>query len=207
MQFAHIEAKSAMPNNCTPQTMTKLNKKQVNAKLNEVANTKNAKRDESTLLPLNRAGEVYEVNAVALDSDTVANCEGKLAEVVTGTKVTRCCVSTGAKGGKGKVFYQLNNVEVWLETKDLRDLFGVAAEKEPKSSEGSHKKSFDKRVLELLKSKPQITYATACEIITKADAEVAEDVARAKQAASAKRNLLRLGYSEEVVEKMLQASK
>lgn len=178
----------------------KLNKKQVNAKLNEVANAKNAKRDESTKLPLNREGKVYTVTAVELDSDTVVNCNGKIAEVATGTKVTKCCVSTGETGGKGKVFYQLNEVDVWLETRDLREFFGVAAEKEPKG-ESHRATSSEKQIIQLLKENPKMSWETAAEMVAK------RAESRRAEAESEKRveKASRLGLTKEELQKMLES--
>lgn len=180
--------------------MTKLNKKQVNAKLNEVANAKNAKRDESTKLPLNREGKVYTVNTVDLDSDTVANCNGKIAEVATGTKVTKCCVSTGETGGKGKVFYQLNDVEVWLETRDLREVFNVAAEKEPKS-ESHRAPSDEKQIIQMLKENPKMSWETAAETVAKRKESHRAEVESEKRLERASR----LGLTKAELQKMLES--
>ena len=180
--------------------MTKLNKKQVNAKLNEIANAKNAKRDESTKLPLNRDGKVYTVNAVDLDSDTVANCNGKIAEVTTGTEVTKCCVSTGETGGKGKVFYQLNDVEVWLETRDLREIFGVEAEKEPKSN--SHRAPSDeKQIIAMLKGNPKMSWENAADAVAKLKESHRAKVESDKRLERAKR----LCLTKEELQKMLES--
>ena len=117
------------------QTITeKLNKKQVDSILRKKGEMVNGKRDAATLLPLNREGVVYTTVALNLGCGAVANCNEKLSAVTTDTVVTACCVSTGETGGKGKVFYQLNGIAVWLETRDLRDLFGVTGEKAPKKS-------------------------------------------------------------------------
>lgn len=180
--------------------MAKFDKKQVNAMLKEVASTKNAKRDEKTKLPLNRDGKVYTVTEVELDSDTVTNCNGKIAKVATGTTVTKCCVSNGETGGKGKVFYQLNNIAVWLETRDLCDIFGVTAEKEPKNRRAP---SDEKQIITLLKENPKMSWEKAAEVVAKrkesrrAEAESEKRVERAR----------RMGLTKEELQKMLESMK
>lgn len=181
------------------QNTVKMNKKQMTAKLNEVAQQLNAKRDESTKLPIDKAGNVYAVETIELDNEVVVETNELIARVATGSKVTACCKCPK----NGKVFYQVNEVEVWLERNRMMQYLGIDRVKNERESGVERQPSKDKRILALLKENPQMAYCTAAEMIDR------QDAAKSDAAKSEKRmeRAAKLGLTKEELEKMLASMK
>lgn len=182
------------------QNTVKMNKRQMTAKLNEVAKQLNSKRDESTKLPVDKTGNVYTVEDVELENEVVTETNELIARVATGSKVTACCKCRK----NNKIFYQVNDVEVWLERNRMREYLGIDRVKNERETYGAKKqRSKDSRVLALLKENPQMAYCTAAEIIDRQDAAESETAKSEKRIEKASR----LGLTKEELQKMLESMK